>query len=71
MLVVFVTNFSKCPAHEIMYIIAHEFAHVFLNHYVKARFMGADSEVEADEQLKKWGFEEELKREQPKFPHLT
>ena len=70
-LVVFVTNFSKCPAHQIMYIIAHEFAHVLLGHYTKGVFMGPASETEADEQLTKWGFEEELKRDKLEFPHLT
>jgi hypothetical protein len=70
-LVIFVTNFSKCPAHEIMYIIAHEFAHVFLGHYTKSLFTGTASEIKADEQLKKWGFEEELQREQFQFPHVT
>lgn len=62
-LVVFVTNFSKCPPHEIMYIIAHEFAHVCLGHYDKARYAGEESETEADDLLLKWGFEEELRRE--------
>ncbi len=61
-LVVFVTNFWKCPAHQIMYIIAHEFAHVYLGHYDRTRWAGDASEVEADEQVTKWGFEEEWKR---------
>jgi hypothetical protein len=70
-LVVFVTNFSKCPPHEIMYIIAHEFAHVCLGHYDKARYVGEESEVEADDLLMKWGFEEELRREKAyNTPHL-
>ncbi len=59
-LVVFVTNFSKCPPHEIMYIIAHEFAHLYLGHYDKNRFAGQESEIQADDRLRMWGFEEEL-----------
>jgi len=61
-LVVFVTNFSRCPPHEVMYIIAHEFAHVYLGHYDETRYMGEQSEAEADDLLLKWGFEEELRR---------
>jgi hypothetical protein len=61
-LVVFVTNFWKCPAHQIMYIIAHEFAHVYLGHYDKSRWAWETGEIEANEQVKKWGFEEEWKR---------
>jgi hypothetical protein len=61
-LIVFVTNFSKCPSHEIMYIIAHEFAHVYLGHYDRSQWAGHKSELEADDQVKKWGFEEELKK---------
>ena len=70
-LVVFVTNFGKCPPHEIMYIIAHEFAHVYLGHYDKARFAGEQSETEVDDQLKKWGFQEELERERRSSSRIT
>ena len=70
-LVIFVGNFSKCPPHEIMYVIAHEFAHLYLGHYDKNRFAGQESEAQADDQLRTWGFEEELKRQQQNFGHIT
>jgi hypothetical protein len=60
-LIVFATNFSKCKPHETLYIIAHEFAHVFLGHYDRANWKGEESEVEADRQVVKWGFERELR----------
>jgi Zn-dependent protease with chaperone function len=61
-LVVFTTNFSKCEPHEILYIIAHEFAHVFLGHHDKTIWRGHQSEIEADRQVIEWGFEGELRR---------
>lgn len=61
-LVVLVVNFSKCEPHEIIYIIAHEFAHVFLGHYDRTKWKDEESELEADRQVIKWGFERELKR---------
>jgi hypothetical protein len=51
--VVFVTNFSKCPPHETMHTIAHEFAHVCLAYYDKARLYGEESEAESDDLLLK------------------
>jgi Zn-dependent protease with chaperone function len=61
-LVVFTTNFSKCEPHEILYIIAHEFAHVFLSHHDKTIWKGQESEIDADRQVIEWGFEGELRR---------
>ena len=60
-LVVFVTNFSKQEPHEILYTLAHEFAHIFLSHYDQAKWRGGQSEVEADRQVIKWGLERELR----------
>lgn len=61
-LVVFTADFDKCAPHEIIYTIAHEFAHVFLDHYLPARWRGRESEVEADRQVVKWGFERQLRQ---------
>jgi len=69
-LVVFVTNFYKCSPHEIMYIIAHEFAHVYLGHYDKSRWAWETGEIEANEQVKKWGFEEEFERSRLHHTHI-
>ncbi len=60
-LVVFVTNFSKCTPSEMLYTIAHEFAHVFLRHYDRTNWRGEDSEIAADRQVIEWGFEWELR----------
>jgi len=61
-LVVFTTDFDKCPAHEIVYTIAHEFAHVFLDHFRRASWHGHESEIEADRQVVAWGFERQLRQ---------
>jgi hypothetical protein len=66
-LVVFVVNFSKCEPHEILYVIAHEFAHVFLGHYDMTKWKGEASELEADRQVIKWGFERELRRTDSRY----
>ncbi len=60
-LVVFVTNFSRSTPSEMLYTIAHEFAHVFLRHYDRANWRGYESELEADRQVVAWGFERELR----------
>jgi Zn-dependent protease with chaperone function len=60
-LVVFTTNFSKKAPHEVLYIIAHEFAHVFLGHYDRTKWRGGEGEAEADRQVIRWGLERELK----------
>jgi hypothetical protein len=61
-LAVFVINFSRYQPHEILYTIAHEFAHVFLGHYDRAKWKGGESELQADRQVIAWGFENELRR---------
>lgn len=60
-LVVFVVNFSKSYPHETLYTIAHELAHVLLGHYDRARWKGEESELEADRQVVRWGFEREMR----------
>ncbi len=60
-LMVFVSNFSKRQPHEILYILAHEFAHLFLGHYRRALWKGEESEIEADRQVIRWGLERELR----------
>jgi hypothetical protein len=60
-IIFFTSNLCTLPMHEILYTIAHEFAHVFLKHpeWVDRR---DDIEIEADKQVIKCGFEEELKK---------
>ena len=70
-LVVFTSNFSKMPAHEIVYIIAHEFAHVFLGHYDSSKWRGKHGEAEADRQVIKWGLERELKESASAYLQLA
>ena len=62
MLMAFESALCDRPPHEITYIIAHEFAHVFLGHATNIAEQSAECEVEADEQVIEWGFEEELKK---------
>lgn len=45
---------------ETTYIIAHEFAHIFLGHATNETRVDERCEIMADEQVLKWGFEEEL-----------
>lgn len=47
---------------KIIYIIAHEFAHAFLGHSATDPDITKECEIQADEQVIKWGFEKELKR---------
>ncbi len=61
MLVALESKLCERPPHEITYIIAHEFAHVFLGHATNEMRLDEQCEIEADEQVVKWGFEEELK----------
>ena len=61
MLMAFESTLCDRPDHEITYIIAHEFAHVFLGHATNIAELSAECEVEADEQVIRWGFEKELK----------
>jgi hypothetical protein len=61
-LIVFTANFSKQQPADILYIIAHEFAHVFLGHYDRARWKGGESELEADRRVVQWGFGRELRQ---------
>ncbi len=68
-LVVFVTNFSMQESHEILYTIAHEFAHVFLGHYDRTKWRGEQSEIEADRQVIKWGLERELRASPSAYLH--
>jgi hypothetical protein len=60
MLVAFESKLCDRPPHETTYIIAHEFAHVFLGHATNKMRMDEQCEILADEQVIKWGFEEEL-----------
>ena len=61
MLMAFESTLCDRPAHEQTYIIAHEFAHVFLGHATNQAEQSTECEIEADEQVIQWGFEEELK----------
>lgn len=63
-LVVFRSELCDKPSAEITYVIAHEFAHVFLGHATNQINVDEGCETEADTQVIKWGFEEEL-RETP------
>ncbi len=60
-LVVFHSLLCEKPPAEITYIIAHEFAHVFLGHATNQINVDKGCEKEADRLVLKWGFEEELK----------
>ncbi len=62
MLMAFESTLCDRPADEITYIIAHEFAHVFLGHATNIAAQNEECEVEADELVIRWGFEEELKQ---------
>lgn len=66
-LVIFTVNFSKCEPHQLVYVIAHEFAHVYLGHYDRRQWKGKASEEEADRQVIKWGFERELRRSRSSY----
>ena len=66
-LVIFTMNFSTSPRHEILYVIAHEFAHVFLGHYDRSKWKNEESELEADRQVVKWGFEGELRKSDSRY----
>ena len=61
MLMAFESNLCDRPPHEMTYIIAHEFAHVFLGHATNRAEQNEECEVEADDLVIRWGFEEELK----------
>ena len=54
---------AKHPEHEFIYTVAHEMAHVFLEHTgrVKSENPIKELELKADRQVIKWGFEDELK----------
>lgn len=54
---------AKYPEHEFIYTVAHEMAHVFLEHTGRDESKNAikESELEADRQVIKWEFEDELK----------
>jgi hypothetical protein len=62
MLMAFESALCDRPAHETTYIIAHEFAHVFLGHATNRTPLNTECEIEADELVIRWGFEEELKK---------
>lgn len=49
------------PPSEVIYFIAHEFAHVFLGHATNQGDSGDECEIKADEQALRWGFGEELR----------
>ncbi len=53
----FTSDLCNLPPSEIIYIIAHEFAHALLNHYI---FATLEMEIQADQQVIDWGFEKEL-----------
>ena len=51
------------PDHEFIYVVAHELAHVFLDHWIPAANMDVDEmELAADRQVLLWGFEESLRK---------
>lgn len=54
------------PRHEFMYTVAHELAHALLEHGSGDM---SEQELEADSQVLKWGFKEELKK--TPFNYLT
>lgn len=60
-LVVFHSELCDKPLPEITYVIAHEFAHVFLGHATNQSNVDRGCELQTDKQVIKWGFEEELK----------
>ncbi|MDP2688783.1 MAG: hypothetical protein Q8P48_01600 [Deltaproteobacteria bacterium] len=61
-LAVFHSDLCEKPSSEIVYVIAHEFAHIFLGHATNKINVDKECEIKADEQVIKWGFEEELKK---------
>jgi hypothetical protein len=55
----FVSDLCGHPLDEILYTIAHEFAHIYLGN--STYIDNSEMEIEADKQVIKWGFEKELK----------
>lgn len=60
--IIFVSDLCNSPEDEIIYTIAHEFAHLYLGHEGVGGMTHDDSkEIDADNQVVKWGFEKELR----------
>ena len=58
--ILLVSDLCNGPKEEIIYTIAHEFAHVYLKHPNMKEDVNT-IEIEADKQVIAWGFENELK----------
>ena len=59
--VAFQSNLTELSKSKRTYIIAHEFAHVFLGHDHGMIERVPEAEIEADNLVIKWGFEKELR----------
>jgi len=62
-LIIFSPQIVKRTKPSAIYTIAHELAHAFLGHGITGGSMDMlrEREIEADQQVIKWGFEKELK----------
>ena len=57
------SDILKKSRQESLYSIAHELAHVYLDHQTADRIEGfAEMEIETDKQLIKWDFKSELRQ---------
>lgn len=60
--VLFVTDLCKSSKDEIIYTIAHEFAHLYLGHDgVNKSALDGSQEIKADQLVEEWGFGNEMK----------